>query len=116
MLEFLPKDVREGLDAARKREQRRRSRLHVQLGDAVFPVLRMWDKGFSLDAARVSRLRGLVDLYDGPRHLGKYLIVATAQDNGELICEYKHATLARDRPALDFWQGENQPAGYLPKA
>lgn len=116
MLEFLPKEVREGLEAARRRDQRRRSRLHVQLGDAVFPVLRMWDRGFALDAARVSRLRGLVDLYDGPRHIGQCLIVATIEENGELICEFKHATVSQDRPALDFWQGENLPAGYLPKA
>lgn len=115
MLEFLPKDVRDGLEAARRRAERRRSRLHVQIGDAVFPVLRMWDRGFALDAARVTRLPGLVDLYDGPRHLGQYLIVATVEQNGELICDYKHATPARDRPALDFWQEKDQPAGYLPK-
>ena len=35
MLEFLPKEVREGLEAARKRDLKRKSRLRVQVGDAV---------------------------------------------------------------------------------
>ena len=50
MLEFLPKDVREGLEAARKKDLKRRSRLRVQVGDAVYPILRFWDDGFALDA------------------------------------------------------------------
>lgn len=37
MLEFLPNYVREGLEAARKRDQKRKSRLRVQVGDAVYP-------------------------------------------------------------------------------
>jgi hypothetical protein len=62
MLEFLPKDVREGLEAARRRDQKRRSRLRVQVGEAVFPVLRFWDEGFALDASLTPHLRGLVDV------------------------------------------------------
>jgi hypothetical protein len=50
MLEFLPKEVREGLEAARKKDLKRKSRLRVQVGDAVFPVLRFWHDGFALDA------------------------------------------------------------------
>ena len=61
MLEFLPKEVREGLEAARKRDMKRKSRLRVQVGEAVFPVLRFWHDGFALDAGlSPGRLRGLV--------------------------------------------------------
>ena len=35
MLEFLPKEVREGLEAAQKRDRMRKSRLRVQVGEAV---------------------------------------------------------------------------------
>jgi hypothetical protein len=115
MLEFLPKDVREGLEAAQKRERTRKSRLRVQVGDAVFPIIRIWEAGFSLDAAKVPRLRGLVDIFDGTRHLGQCLIVASTEDNGELVCEFKRYTPAEDRPALDFWRDENLPVGFLPK-
>ena len=115
MLEFLPKEVREGLEAARKRDRARKSRLRVQLGEAVFPVLRLWDEGFSLDADRTPRLRGLVDVYDGTRHICQCLIIASTIENGELVCEFKRSTPAEDRPALDFWRDENAPVALLPK-
>ena len=115
MLEFLPKEVREGLESARRRDQKRKSRLRVQLGEAVFPLLRLWDEGFALDAGRASRLRGLVDVYDGARHICQCLIVASTVENGELICEFKRSTPTRELPPLDFWKDENAPVGYLPK-
>jgi hypothetical protein len=116
MLEFLPKEVRDGLEAARKRERSRKTRLRVQLGEAVFPVLRLWEDGFALDADRAPRLRGLVDVYDGSRHICQCLIVASSIENGELICDFKRSTLAEDRPALDFWRDENAPVGYLTRS
>ncbi|PZQ98005.1 MAG: hypothetical protein DI533_12825 [Cereibacter sphaeroides] len=115
MLEFFSKEVREGLEAARKRDRARKSRLRVQLGEAVFPVLRLWDEGFALDADRTPRLRGLVDVYDGARHVCQCLIIASTVENGELICEFKRSTPAGDGPALDFWRDENAPVGYLPR-
>ncbi|MDQ2066444.1 hypothetical protein Q9295_08670 [Xinfangfangia sp. CPCC 101601] len=117
MLEFLPIEVREGLDAARKREQRKRSRLHVQLGDAVFPVLRLWQNGFALDGGLApGKLRGLVDVYDGPRHVLQCLIIASTAENGELICDFKRATPVSSTAPVDFWRGESPPAGYLTKS
>lgn len=114
MLEFLPQELREGLAAARKRNLRRKSRLHLQLGDAVFPVLRIWDAGFSLDASTApGRLRGLVDLYDGPRQILQCLIIASEVQDGELLCLYKRASPVADRPAVDYWLGEQGPQGYI---
>jgi len=85
MLEFLPKEVREGLEAARKRDLKRKSRLRVQVGEAVFPVLRFWHDGFALDAdLSPGKLRGLVDVFDGSRHVFQCLIVASGLENGEL--------------------------------
>jgi hypothetical protein len=115
MLEFLPREVREGLEAARRRDLRRRSRLRVQVGQAVLPVLRLWDDGFALDAALATHLRGLVDVFDGARHLWQCLIVASTVENGELICEFKRSTAVTGKAPLDFWQDENAPAGRLPK-
>ncbi|MBU9697237.1 hypothetical protein GU927_005185 [Rhodobacteraceae bacterium HSP-20] len=116
MLEFLPKEVREGLEAARKRDLKRKSRLRVQVGEAVFPILRFWDEGFALDAAMVPQLRGLVDVYDGANHIFQCLIVASSTENGELVCDFKRSTAVLDRPALDYWRDENAPVGYLPRA
>ncbi len=115
MLEYLPQEIRDGLEAAKKRDHRRRSRLRVQLGDAVFPILRMWDDGIALDADRTPHLRGLVDVYDGANHIFQCLIIASTVENGELICDFKRSTPVTDKAALDFWRDENAPVGYLPK-
>lgn len=116
MLEFLPKEVREGLEAARQRDARRKSRLRVQVGEAVYPVLRLWEDGMALDAALIPHLRGLVDVFDGGRHIFQCLIVASTAEHGELVCGFKRSTPVTDRAALDFWKDENAPVGFLPKA
>ena len=115
MLEFLSKEVREGLELARKNEQRRKSRLRVQVGEAVFPVLRFWHDGFALDAALTPRLRGLVDVYDGARHVFHCLIVASVIEGDEVVCDFKRSTPAEDKAPLDYWRDENAPVGYLPR-
>ncbi len=115
MLEYLPQDIREELAAAQRRAARRKSRLRVQVGDAVFPVLRLWDDGLALDGALAPQLRGLVDIYEGGRHLFQALIVASAEDSGEIVCDFKRMTVVTETPPLDFWKDENAPAGLLPK-
>lgn len=115
MLEFLPKEVRDGLDAARMRALKKKSRLRVQVGDAVFPVLRFWEDGMALDASLTPHLRGLVDVYDGANHIFQCLIVATAEESGELVCSFKRSTMVIDRPALDYWRDENAPVALLPR-
>jgi len=113
MSEFLPKDVREGLELARKRALRRKSRLRLRVGDEVFRVLRFWDEGFSLDTENAPHLRGLVDLYDGSKHLYQCLIVASSEEAGEMIYEFKRHTAAVDRAPLDFYRDENAPVALL---
>jgi hypothetical protein len=116
MLEFLPKEIVEGLAMARNREAARKSRLRVQVGEAVFPVLRFWHDGFALDATTTPKLRGLVDVYDGGRHVFQCLIVASAEEHGQLVYEFKRSTAVRDTAPLDYWRDENAPLGYLPRA
>ena len=115
MLEFLPKEMRDNLDAARKSRERRKSRLRVQVGEAVFPVLRFWHDGFVLDGALTPHLRGLVDVYDGSRHVFQCLIVASTVDGDEITCEFKRLTPVTDKAPLDFWRDEDAPVAYLPK-
>lgn len=116
MLEYLPKEVREGLEAARLRDLRKRARLRVQVGEAVFPVLRFWHDGFALDASLTpAQLRGLVDIHEGPRHIFQCLIVASSIENGELVCDFKRVTPVSDKAPLDYWRPEDAPVGYLPR-
>ncbi|NNE79826.1 MAG: hypothetical protein HKN18_06085 [Silicimonas sp.] len=102
MSEFLPKEVREGLEQARKHKLRKKSRMKVRVGDQSFTILRYWDDGFALDADDAPQLRGLVDLYDGGRHLSQCLIIASEEDGGEMVFEFKRATVAADQAPLDY--------------
>lgn len=113
MSDFLPKEVREGLELARKRDLRQKSRLRVHAGEEIFPVLRYWESGFALDIENAPHLRGLVDLYDGARHIYQCLIVASQEDNGEMHYEFKRSTAAVDKAPLDFVLDENAPIALL---
>lgn len=116
MLEFFPKELRDGLANAQLLRARKKSRLKVQVGNATFPVLRFWHDGLAIEAAHATHLRGLVDIYDGSRHIFQCLIVATEVEGDELICSFKRATAVLDRAALDYVRNENAPVGYLPEA
>ncbi|MEL7345933.1 MAG: hypothetical protein AAFN59_13940 [Pseudomonadota bacterium] len=113
MSEFLPKEVREGLEKARKRDLKRRSRLKVRIGEQDFTILRYWESGFSLDADDAQSLRGLVDIYDGARHLSQCLIVASEQSGEEMVYEFKRETAAREKAPLDFERDENAPVALI---
>ena len=115
MSEYLPREVREGLEKARKRDLRKKNRLRVHVGEDVYPVLRFWEDGFALDADNAPHLRGLVDIYDGGRHLYQALIVASSEEEGELHFEFKRATAAADHAPLDYDRPEDAPIALLPR-
>ncbi|MGR3467156.1 MAG: hypothetical protein ACU0CI_04695 [Shimia sp.] len=102
MTTYVSNDVRAALDAARAKTAKRKTKLRVEVGDRYFPVLRMWKTGFAVDASDAERLRGLVDLYDGPRHLYQALIVTSEEHGGERRYEFKRNTAAADSAPLDF--------------
>lgn len=113
MTEFLPKEVREGLEKARKASLRKKNRLRVHAGGEIYPVLRFWDSGFALDGEDAPHLRGLVDIYDGGRHLYQALIVASSEEQGELHFEFKRSTAASDKAPLDFYRDPEAPIALL---
>ena len=116
MSEYLPREVRAGLELARKADRKKRSRLNVRVGDQSFTILRHWDEGFALDKDDAPHIRGLVDLYDGARHLSQCLIVASSEDADEMVYEYKWATPATDRAPLDYIRDEHAPVALIGKA
>ncbi len=113
MSEFLPKEVRAGLELARKEAMRRKSRLRLQIGDQQFTILRLWEKGFALDPASAPHLRGLVDIYDGAQHLSQCLIVASEQDGAEMVYEFKRATPASEKAPRDYARDDDAPVALL---
>lgn len=113
MTDFLPKEVLDGLNAARKRDLKRRSHRRVHVGEDVYPILEYAEEGFAVDAENAPRLRGLVDIYDGARHLYQALIVASAKEGDLMRYEYKRNTLAADHAPVDFEQSVTKVAGLL---
>ncbi len=103
MSEYLPEAVREGLRAAQAGKRRKmRHRLTIHVGEEAYPILRVFDRGFEVDREETPNLRGLVDIFDGPRHLAQALIVATSEGDGVMRYEFKRNTQASDRAPLDF--------------
>ncbi len=115
MSEFLPKEVREGLELARKRDLRKKNRLRVQAGDQTFTILRYWDDGFAVDRDDTPHIRGLVDLYDGARHLSQCLIVASEEEGDEMVFEFKRETPAMNAAPLDYLRDEKAPVALIEK-
>lgn len=115
-MDYLPEDLRKGLKVARDRAARKESRLRVQVDHEVFPILRFTPTEFATSAATASHLRGLVDIYDGSRHMYQALIVTSAQEGDDMVYEFKRMTKAIDRPPLDHVEPDDKVAGLLPKA
>ncbi len=113
MSDMLPAEVLKALDDARRARARRRNRLRVEIAGQQMQVLRLWPSGFAVREGDAPRLRGLVDLYDGARHISQCLIVASSAEDGEIRYEFKRATPVTDRAPQDFAPDEPGPAGLL---
>lgn len=108
------KEIQAGLDAARTASLKRASRLRIDAGGILHPVLRMWKTGFAIAAEDAPKLRGLVDIFDGSAHLFQCLIVASDDTvPGEMHYEFKRATPVAERAALDFEMAQDAPAGLI---
>ena len=113
MSTYLPPDVQAGLDAARKKALKQRHRLRVEADGRSFRVLRFQDDGFTLDIEDAPHLRGLVDVYDGGKHLYQCLIVASEEEANEMRYEFKRHTLAADKAPVDFERRTEAPVALI---
>ncbi|MFA9229951.1 MAG: hypothetical protein RIR95_1568 [Pseudomonadota bacterium] len=116
MLEFLPADVAETLRIAQTAKLTRRSRLRVRVGAREFPIVKLWDEGLIIDASHTTHLHGLVDVFDGSRHILECLIIASSVEHGQLICGFKRSTMVTENPALDYFRDPDKPIALLTKA
>ncbi len=116
MTTYLPKELAEGLQEARRREQRRTTRFRVEVDGQRYRVLRLWETGFAVDAETVPPLRGLVELFEGPNCIASCLIMAAAEDHGEMQYEYKRSTQARTEAPRDFGIEDDAPVALIGRA
>ena len=104
MTTYISKEVQEGLNEARYR---------LNFDGSMYPVLKLWDTGFSLDAEAAPNMRGLVDLFEGTNHLSLCLIIAFDKENGEVKFKFKRITPPSDKAALDFARRLDAPVAFL---
>ncbi|WP_298295730.1 hypothetical protein [uncultured Litoreibacter sp.] len=114
MSTFLSREVQAGLEAAQKQAMRKRSRLRVHVGDEIYPILQFAGNTFTVDADTAPHLRGLVDIYDGGRHLYQALIVTSQEEAGEWVFEFKRNTVAANSAPRDFYEEPDAPIALLP--
>lgn len=112
---FISEEVRNGLEQARKRAIKGGNRLCVHMDDSVFQIREIWDGGFSVPAGSMSGLRGLVDVFDGPKHLFQCLIIRAETENDMDQYEYKRMTEAAGQQPVDFVRSEDAPIALLSK-
>ena len=113
MIYDLPKDIMDGLQKARQADYSRKNRLRIMVGDSIFPILRYWETGFSLDAKVSPILRGLIDIYDGATHISQGLIILSSIKGDERIFEFKRNTHVVDKAPLDFEKENGKPVALL---
>lgn len=113
MSTYFSAEVQAGIDAARKKAQKQRHRLRVEADGQSLRVVRFLDDGFTLASETAPQLRGLVDLYDGSKHLYQCLVIAVDTEDGETRYEFKRFTAASDQAPVDFYREEQAPAGLL---
>ncbi|MGJ8595289.1 hypothetical protein [Sulfitobacter sp.] len=86
---FLPEGFEPGLTRPPMSRPVRAAQLTVEAGGVYYPVLRHWATGFAVRAGDVPALNGVVEMYDGPQHLGQCLITGKDQANGEIVFRVK---------------------------
>lgn len=116
MSTYLPPEILAGLEDARARGWQTSRRLRVEAGAQTFSVLRAWDGGFALRAESSPNLRGLVDLYDGAKHVSRCLIVASEEDGQERRFELKVVNEASGEQPVDFERAPDAPVALIEKS
>ena len=113
MLESLPESIRAELRASQNKAAQKGNRLRVEANGESFRILRLTSEGFALDVEDAPKLRGLVDLFDGGRHLSQCLIVAAEQEGDQMVYDFKRNTAANDGAPLDFARADDAPIALL---
>lgn len=109
----LSPEILAGLEKARAQSLRSSKRLRIHTEDADYPILRLWNGGFSVLDEDVPNLRGTVEIRDGSRVLHECLIVCSAQEGPERAYEVKRLQQADGIAPVDFERAPDAPVALL---
>ena len=113
MSTYLPPELQQDLRAAQSQQRQSKARFRLVWDGTDHKVTRLWETGFALDAQEAPKLRGHIDIYEGPRLILRGLIVAAEQVGDEVFFEYKRVSNRHDAPPADFVATRDGPAGLL---
>ncbi len=109
---FLPREARESLARAPDREASA-GRMRVQVGEVWYPITALDEDGFEVALNLAPKLRGLVEIHEGPRLLRSALIVAMDPVGDVMRYAFKRTTAPRTTAPLDYERTGDLPSGYL---
>ncbi len=113
MESFFSPEVLAGIKQAKRKAAIKKNRLRVHVDDAVYPVTKLWENGFSLVSEAAPNLRGFVDLYDGSKHLLQCLVIHSEPEGDVMNYEFKRSTVALDKAPKDFAVDDNAPIALI---
>ena len=112
---YFSPDVMAGLQRARMKDAMKKNRLRVHDGKTEYPVLKIWEAGFSMPIGKAPHLRGFVDLFDGARHLLQCLVIHSEPDGEVMNYEFKRRTVVLDSAPKDYAEDANAPVALIGK-
>ena len=110
---FLSPEVQAGLRSAQEKALRRSTRLSVHVGNEAHRIDKLWDGGFEIAKDRDPKLRGSIDIYDGPKHLFRALIIYSELEGENMRYEFKQVSQASGQAPVDFVREETAPIALL---
>lgn len=113
MSHYLPKALYAELQLALRTKAAKRTRLRIEAAGQSYRLAWLTQAGFAVALEDAPKLRGLVDLYDGSRHLSQCLIVAAEADGDLMVYDFKRNTAAHDGAPLDFERATGGPIALL---
>ena len=113
MKTYLSKEIQWSLNQARAQHKRKRVRYRVQFDGSIYPAKFFGIQVFPLGTEVAPHMRGLVYLFEGSNHFSRCLIIAAAEQDGEVKFEFKRSTPPADKAALDFARRPSAPVALL---
>ena len=110
---FFSPEIQAGIRAAQNRDLKTSNRLCVHVEDGVYKIDTLSENGFEIAKDRAPKLRGSIDIYDGPRHLFHALIIYSEVDGDVIRYEFKQIKQARDAAPKDYVRETPAPIALL---
>lgn len=112
----LPEGLREAAPQHRSDEKTpKKQRLRVKSAGREIDVVEAWADGFSIRNSGPQPGRGIVDLFDGARHIRHGLIYQTGTVGDRRIYAFKTARDPRMVQPADFARAADGPVALIPR-